>query len=165
MMEHVEKKIVERKAQMRNINEKIKAQIKLNQQQSRKLLKAIVAKSTTRARELQEIQEYNSRINELKKINMKLGGYSATFGMKPKQSHLEDVVKKVLRPGREMTVAQVEAAVLVTGYQTKQIAWFRATIGKALRSIKGVKMVAGKKGTYVYTPVKKVHHSHGYQAA
>ncbi len=132
--------------------------IKANQQKAKQLLKTISVKTAAKEKLVNEIREADAQFRQLKKENMQLGGFAATQGMKPKRIPLAKVLQKIMKPGKKLTIAQIESAVVESGYDTSHNTWIRATIGARVRGMKGVHKVAHQRGMYVLqAPTKKSH--------
>lgn len=132
------------------------AKIKANQKEALSLFKDRVSKSSTEIQLVQSIREIDARLQQLRKENIKLGGYTATLGMKPKQKTLSQIVKKIMKPGKVIRIKDAVVKILSNGYQTKNTAWFTAIVGKEIRGLKGVHRVPNERGTYVI-PLHKKH--------
>ena len=132
------------------------AKIKANQKEAKSLLKSIASKSVIRDRLIMEIQEENSNLKKLKKENIKLGGFAATEGMKPKRTIFINALRKVMRPGKKMSVGDIENRLMSTGaYDISKTSYPRDRIVSTVKHIKGVHRV--DRGVYVLTPKRKSH--------
>ena len=127
------------------------AKIKANQKEAKTLLKSIASKSVHRDKLIMEIREEDSRLKALKKENIKLGGFSATEGMKPQRTVFIKALQSVMKPGKRMSIGDIQDRLMATGaYDISKTSYPRERIGSTVKLIKGVKRV--DRGIYVMAP-------------
>jgi hypothetical protein len=130
------------------------AKIKLNQKEAKVLLKSLASKSALRDKLIMEIREEDSRLKELKHENIKLGGFSATEGMKPKRTTFIKALTSVMKPGKKMSIPEIQDRLMETGaYDISKTSYPRERIGSTVKTIEGVERVG--RGVYVLTPQHK----------
>jgi hypothetical protein len=123
-------------------------QIKANQKEAKTLLKSIASKSVQRDKLIMEIRDEDSRLKELKKVNIKLGGFAATEGMKPQRTTFIKALTSVMKPGKRMSIPEIQDRLMSTGaYDISKTSYPRERIGSTVKTIKGVKRV--DRGIYV----------------
>lgn len=124
------------------------AQIKENQKKAKALLRSIATKSAQRDKLIIEIRNEDDVLKQLKKENIKLGGFSATEGMKPKRVTFVKALTGIMKPGKKMSIPEIQEKLMETGaYDISKTSYPRERIGSTVKTIKGVKRVG--RGVYV----------------